>query len=436
MSARIRCLRAFALIAAATGVGWVCAHLGTESGSVPAAPDAAQAVVEAAREELPAGSFAGATAAAEPSTANAAPASTARPTEDQLLDRVLALVGQDDATVRRKLITLFDQLFTVQEGHDAGLARPFQGRWTLPQEFASELLDRILPLLDQVHAVDPPDDNMKFLLMALEVLQRSRYGPALAALLRDDGVPALGEMTPWSWPRFGVAAVTPLADRVRTGTDRARAQALVALREVRDPAAIPLLTGIAENDPNPDLRAAAAQAIRGMGLATELDRHRDLVSAASASFGERREAVLALAANGTAADLDFLLRYVQGVVAMPTPRQQEAVDVAAEAVRALIQRRDAKALGWVLTLAQGSGLDPQANDEIRNHAIEDLGLAGVRAAEPVLAAVMNDEADDLRTRWWAANALARIDPGHEAEHLRQARQLDERWQATARMGGK
>lgn len=441
MTTRTRCLRALALIAAAAGVGSVCAHSRTPHTGAPIAPDAPQALVEAAREQLPA------TGPSKTGTSQAAdvpaPASKVRPTDDQLLERVRALVGADEATSRRALIALFDELFTVQEGRNAEVARPFEGRWTLPQEFSVNLLDRILPLLDEVHPVDPPDDDMKFLLMALEVLQRMRYAPALSALLREEGVPALGEMTPWSWSRFGVAAVQPLAERVRTGTDRARAQALVALREVQDPAALPLLTELAAKDANADLRAAATQAIRRtgkaslpVGLATDMNRFRDVVLSTQAAFGERREAVLALAANGTAGDLDFLLRNVQGVLAMSPPRPQDAVDVAAEAVRALVERDDPKAVAWVLSFVQSRGLDAQANEEIRNHAIEDLGLFSLRAAEPVLVAVMNDESDDLRSRWWAASALARIDPDHEADYVRRAAELDERWQSTARLGGK
>ena len=93
MTTRIRCLRALALIAAAACVGWVCAYFKTPHPGAPIAPDVPQAIVEAAREGLPA------TGPPEIGTSHAAdmpaPAPQVRPTDDQLLERVRALVGAD-----------------------------------------------------------------------------------------------------------------------------------------------------------------------------------------------------------------------------------------------------------------------------------------------------------------------------------------------------
>lgn len=354
-----------------------------------------------------------------------------RPTDDQLLQRVRALVGKDDATVRQALVSLFDDLFTVSEGDDPEAHLPFTGRWTLPQEFAEDLLDRIRPLLESAHDVDPPDDDMKVLLVTLDALERMRYAPALGLLLRADGVPALGELTHWTWPRFGAAAVAPLAESVRTGEPRLRAQALVAIREIQDPVAVPELTRLAEG-PDADLRAAASEAVRGIGVAADLTRSRATASSPMASFADRREAVFALAARGAASDLDALLARAKGALAMPPPRPAAEVDVAAEAIRALIGRGDPRSISWVLDLVRTRGLDAQANEELRQRAIEDLGLAGVVEAVPLLVAVMNDETDDLRSRWWAALALERLDEGRANEFRCRATELDERWR---RMSG-
>lgn len=429
-----RCLRALLWFVAVAGAAWMGVHHAMPRRAMPPEQEGAEVQVEAARQALPNPERPQSTTAGH--DVHEAPAQRTWLTDEQLLERVRALVGDKPEIVRQGLVSLFDEVFVVADGHHPDLVQPFLGRWTLPEEFAASLLEAILPLLEVVHECDPPSDDMKFLLMALEVLQRMRYAPAVAPLLRDDGVPALGEMTPWTWPRFGVAAVQPLAELVRSGTERGRAQALVALREIRDPAAVPALTLIVERDPKSDLRAAASQALRGIGLPRDLDRFRGVATSPTASFGERREAVIALAENGSAADLEFLLRLIESVLAAPAPRPDDAVDIAAEAVHALLERGDPKAVAYVIRLVERRDLDPQANEELRNRAIEDLGLFGVLAAQPVLVAVMNDEADDLRTRWWAAGALARIDPDHEAEYMARVAELDERWQAVAGAGGK
>lgn len=345
-------------------------------------------------------------------------------TDDQLLVLMRRLAESDDAEVRRILVALFDVLAGANT-LSADQAKVMTRKWDIPEEFGARLLRLAMPLLDRTYSLDPPEDDLKFLTMAMEVMERMRYAPALREMMRPEGVPAFGSMTPWTWSRFGDAAVQPLVEYAREQDGPARDRALRMLGSIRDPAATPALQRLLEST-DPEERAAAQEALRQIGGPVDNNRLRGVLADSKSSYADKKDAVAALAKSGTAEDLDCLLRFAEKVIQMPPPRSDDMLTAAGDTIVALIERRDPKAIAWILDFIQRKDLDQEVSGEVRISTIRALGQAGVREAQAALTALLNDEGQDLKARQYAARALAELDPSRKVEYLKRSNELRHR----------
>lgn len=346
------------------------------------------------------------------------------PSDDELLRLLRKLVDADDAHLRRLLGALFDALINIDTLQAKSMRVP-SGKWDLPDTFGARLLALVLPMLDRTYSLNPPDEELKVLAMALEVLERMQYAPALRELMRPNGVHAFGELTRWTWPRFGRAAVEPLIARATDTSGAERQHALKMLGQIRDVSAVPDLQKLLESQ-DPQQRAAATEALREMGAAPSNDRMRSVAGNPTARFTERKEAMQTLISSGSTEDLDFVLGLIDKTVSQSKGSSRD-MDVACTALAALLEHGDSRAIEWAVAFVQRKTVD-EAVRQMRNETISSLGTYRVASSEPALLSIVDDETDDLIARKRAASALGRLDPSKAEQYYQKSRDFDERWQ--------
>lgn len=183
-----------------------------------------------------------------------------------------ALAAADDETLRHVLIGL----------GKAGCGTITHRRVELPEEFGARILLITMPLLElrflgQRKDITASEEDHYLLPMLLRILEHMQYAPALKVFMRREGVFGLREAGYAQehapiWASFGREAVAPLAALARTPAgdeviDLCRHDyALRALGQIRDPDAVPELRRLLD-DADPEVCAAAAEALREMGEA-------------------------------------------------------------------------------------------------------------------------------------------------------------------------
>lgn len=201
------------------------------------------------------------------------------------------------------------------------------------------------------------------------------------AAMRATAAEALGEMKS---PRTGAALVGALTDRSAS----VREAAVRSLSDLRERSAIPALEGLVVNDPDPDIRRAAAGALGDFSAARSLDpltraladRDPDVQRDAAEAIGNLEDiskAPTALVRASTSPDLE-------------------------------LRRRATRTLGKIGDPATLQALTDRLTDDdkdVRLAAVEGLGEMKIQSAVPSLTRALGDRDPEVRRA--AAEALGK-----------------------------
>ena len=199
--------------------------------------------------------------------------------------------------------------------------------------------------------------------------------------MRATAAEALGEMKS---PRTGAALVGSLTDRI----PNVRRAAVRALDDLRERSAIPALEGMVVNDPDPDTRRAAAEALGDFSAARSLDP-------LSRALADRDPDVQRDAAQAIG-NLDEVSKAPAALVRATTSSDLE------------LRRRATRTLGKIGDPATVQALTDRLSDDdrdVRLSAVEGLGEMKVQSAIPSLTRALNDRDPEVRRA--AAEALGK-----------------------------